>query len=266
MSTSLLRALLLNTNYFTVNKIIIKEFGLNEAAVLAILVETEAAHADENGEFFLLMSKMEQELNLGRKPIESAIKNLKRNGVISSRLAGQPAKALYTLNYQAIKDILDEHCPRMSKTDNQVRPDGTIKFAQNGQDINNIIEKEKTITPPPSPAGGKTEKVIDLSFVEESFIPIMEQWLAYKKQKKQKYTPIGLKQCYKKLQEYSHGNPMVAQEIIEQAMSSNYAGFFPLKQQGNGNSSSNPRSAIQYGNPLYAGIVAEMEKNGITGF
>lgn len=138
-------------------------------------------------------------------------------------------------------------------------------FADSGEPIpdNNTQIKDTDNNTPLSPKG-KSHKVLDLSFVDrEDFIPIMEQWLAYKKEKGQTYKPTGLRTCYKKLVEYSNGNAEKAKQIIEEAMSNNYSGFFPLKQQSNGN---NNRSNIQYGNPLYEGIVREMERNGITGF
>lgn len=123
---------------------------------------------------------------------------------------------------------------------------------------NKIDINKENINPTPLSPKGKSHKVLDLSFVDrEDFIPIMEEWLAYKKEKGQTYKPTGLRTCYKKLVEYSNGNAEKAKQIIEEAMSNNYSGFFPLKQQSNGN---NNRSNIQYGNPLYQGIVAEMER------
>lgn len=128
----------------------------------------------------------------------------------------------------------------------------------NNKEIKEESINKENINPTPLSPKGKSHKVLDLSFVDrEDFIPIMEQWLAYKKEKGQTYKPTGLRTCYKKLVEYSNGNAEKAKQIIEEAMSNNYSGFFPLKQQTNGN---NNRSNIQYGNPLYKGIVAEMER------
>ena len=56
------------------------------------------------------------------------------------------------------------------------------------------------------------------------------QWLAYKKEKKQSYKPKGLEMLKKKLQALSNGNGDVAMQIVEQSMSNNYSGLFPLRE------------------------------------
>ena len=54
----------------------------------------------------------------------------------------------------------------------------------------------------------------------------LEVWLAYKKEKKQTYKPIGLKSLKKKLFTMSGGNPAFAKEIVEFSMANNYSGLF----------------------------------------
>ena len=54
-------------------------------------------------------------------------------------------------------------------------------------------------------------------------------WVEYKKQRKESYTPIGLKSCIKKLEKLSGGDEDLAMKIVEESMSNNYSGLFPLK-------------------------------------
>lgn len=61
--------------------------------------------------------------------------------------------------------------------------------------------------------------------------PAIEKWVEYKKQKKQTYTPMGLKQCVEKLKKLSGDNLELAMEIVNESMANNYAGLFPLKNQ-----------------------------------
>lgn len=75
----------------------------------------------------------------------------------------------------------------------------------------------------------KTKPIINLSYVKEEFIPIMEEWIAYKKERRQSYTPRGLRQCYNNILTYSDGDPDVAADIILNAIGNNYQGFHPLK-------------------------------------
>ena len=65
----------------------------------------------------------------------------------------------------------------------------------------------------------------------------MEEWLEYKRQKRQTYkNDKSIAQCYKKLFKMSGGDPVEAMEIIHEAMANNWAGFFPLKDKRSNNS------------------------------
>ena len=76
---------------------------------------------------------------------------------------------------------------------------------------------------------------IDFSFVEVPFKDIFFRWLTYKKNKNQKYKDEdSLKTLYKKLKEYSSNDPDIAKDVIEQSISNNWAGLFPLKEQSTG--------------------------------
>jgi len=83
-------------------------------------------------------------------------------------------------------------------------------------------------------------KVIDISFLQKDFIPIVEKWLLYKKEKKQEYKgQTSINTFCKKLIEYSNGDPIIAEAIIEQSIANNWAGIFELKNNNNGNKQQN---------------------------
>ena len=70
----------------------------------------------------------------------------------------------------------------------------------------------------------------DYSFVEPDFQKPFEEWLKYKRTKKQMYKrQCDLELCYKKLKEYSGGDVEKAMLIIEQSMTNNWNGLFELK-------------------------------------
>lgn len=70
----------------------------------------------------------------------------------------------------------------------------------------------------------------DYSFVEPDLQKPFEEWLKYKRIKKQMYKrQCDLELCYKKLKEYSGGNAEKATLIIEQSMTNNWNGLFELK-------------------------------------
>lgn len=75
------------------------------------------------------------------------------------------------------------------------------------------------------------ENIIKYSFINISgFEKIFNRWIEYKKARKEKYkSDDSLKAAYNKLVKLSEGKPENAHEIIEEAISNNWAGFFALK-------------------------------------
>lgn len=78
------------------------------------------------------------------------------------------------------------------------------------------------------------EEVIEVEEVkpQEEFYPCQEaldMWLAYKKEKRQKYQPRGLAALKKKLLKMSDGNPEYAKVIVEHSMGNNYSGLYAPK-------------------------------------
>lgn len=64
---------------------------------------------------------------------------------------------------------------------------------------------------------------------QEEYYPCKEaldMWLAYKKEKRQKYQPRGLAALKKKLLKMSNGNPEYAKVIVEHSMGNNYSGLY----------------------------------------
>ena len=69
--------------------------------------------------------------------------------------------------------------------------------------------------------------------MQKDFIPVVEKWLLYKKEKKQEYKgQTSINTFCKKLIEYSNGDPIIAEAIIEQSIANNWAGIFELKING----------------------------------
>lgn len=70
---------------------------------------------------------------------------------------------------------------------------------------------------------------------QEEYYPCkeaLEMWLAYKKEKRQKYQPRGLAALKKKLLKMSNGNPEYAKVIVENSMGNNYSGLYAPKNNG----------------------------------
>ncbi|MCK9181098.1 MAG: hypothetical protein PHQ88_08915 [Bacteroides sp.] len=79
----------------------------------------------------------------------------------------------------------------------------------------------------------KKEEPYDYSLLPREFIPLVEVWLQYKKERRESYKKTGFKAFCKKLLQYSDSNLETAKQIVEKSMASNWAGIFPLKNKNN---------------------------------
>lgn len=93
--------------------------------------------------------------------------------------------------------------------------------------------------PPLSPKG---ETVYDWSLLSDDMRIVAEEWLKYKREKKQTYKPSGFKTFCKRLIQLSGNDPSTARLIIEQSMANNYSGIFELKNRTNEATSANIRN------------------------
>lgn len=74
----------------------------------------------------------------------------------------------------------------------------------------------------------------DLDFITEDLADAFTLWLEYKKDRRESYkSDKSLKACYNKLVKLSKGDPMIASQIIDEAIANNWAGFFELKKNRN---------------------------------
>lgn len=152
----------------------------------------------------------------GKDSIMSALSELSDAGYVNIENI-RNASGQYESTYNVYETPNWENRCGKSESDNPTQYNNKIKNVNNPPLISKDI----------SPKGGKKE--LDLSFIEDSFMPIMTDWLAYKREKKQTYKQIGLKGCYEKLYKMSNGNPLLARKIVEQSIANNYSGLFKLK-------------------------------------
>lgn len=75
-----------------------------------------------------------------------------------------------------------------------------------------------------------------LKGIDSNFQPIIAEWLAYKKSRKETYKSDKSVQAFaEKLIEMSEGSPEVATQICKQSMANNWAGIFKLKVEHESN-------------------------------
>jgi hypothetical protein len=91
---------------------------------------------------------------------------------------------------------------------------------------------------------------LNFDFVSEDFKSVFDQWIDYKRSRKEMYkTQRSLETCYNQLLKFSGKNPAKAKDIIDQSIASNYQGFFPLKFISNEKTFGIPDKQRDYTNP-----------------
>ncbi|WP_195476851.1 helix-turn-helix domain-containing protein [Bacteroides finegoldii] len=91
----------------------------------------------------------------------------------------------------------------------------------------------------------------DFDFISTEFLETFILWLEYKKDRRENYkSEKSLKACYNKLVKLSKGNPEIASQIINEAIANNWAGFFELKNNKNGNGNKNQTDSTDSGDTI----------------
>lgn len=87
------------------------------------------------------------------------------------------------------------------------------------------------------------DKYKNKDYINLEFLEVFNKWMKYKSDRKESYkSEISKKSFYNSLLKLSNNNPMLANEIIEQSISNNWAGIFELKNKlttSNGNKAAN---------------------------
>lgn len=100
-------------------------------------------------------------------------------------------------------------------------------LTDNVNDNENEDKKESTKV---DKKGIQKSKGADLPFVEEQFKDIFNEWIEYKRERKESYkSGKSLKVCYNRLLKLSENSPDKARLVIEQSISNNWAGLFELR-------------------------------------
>jgi len=220
--------------------------SLNEMAVLC-----DIKHLSQNPKYgyqcIKSKDKIAEWLDLSRATVFNAISALETKGFIERTEIGiKPSQFIYNLDScqeeigiyiksndvemisKRVSQLLDGQSKIYTTTVQNLDGDSLkIRLGQSKiytQD-KHLVEQEKEIknnTPPSAEIG------VDYMGLQAQ----VEVWLAYKKAKNKKYKDnLSIQSMIKKLHRFSGGNQTVATEIIEDAMASNYDGFFEPKKK-----------------------------------
>ena len=102
MSKFLVKQLLMSSNYWTLNKDVVKMFGIETAFMLTNLAEAESMMSDEEGWFYQTHETVESITGLSRHKQDVAIDKLEKAGILHKEVRGIPAKRYFKLDYEAL--------------------------------------------------------------------------------------------------------------------------------------------------------------------
>ena len=145
--------LLANRNFITVNKILIKKFGLYEAVLLGEFASEytywEERNDLEDSYFFSTVENVENNTGINAYHQREAIKRLKEFGILETKKIGLPAKRYIRLNLEKIIEILTSS--GLKNEDKLLNNSSTSRLNFEEQDVeklnsnNNIINNNKII-------------------------------------------------------------------------------------------------------------------------
>ena len=150
------------------------------------------------------------------------------NGIITKSYSEIAKEIGYTKNkvYRCIQKL--ESLNAVEITDRHQGTKGIITVCNISS-----YKRKTTLAKHPSAVEKKetSNNADDVFFEDEKMNEAIKKWLRYKSEKKQTYKPVGLEALKKKLIKLSSGDGDIAMKVVEQSMSNNWAGLFPLREE-----------------------------------
>jgi hypothetical protein len=205
-----------------------KKIGIEEAIFLTYL----GYWSNDNNELFRTNYKICTDTALSRSQLIRIQSVFIDKGWITKQVKGVARITYYKINWDKINDDLneEENIPIDTIPDNAKAGNRTMQSTETGQckvrkpdnDIYNNKYNNK------------------YNNIPKGFEPIIEKWLDYKQKRREKYkNEQQIQIMINRLIKISNNSPDIANEIIEQSISNNYAGFFELKGNKNANRRNN---------------------------
>jgi hypothetical protein len=205
-----------SSGFLTINKTLIKKFGLIGAGILSNYLDKymyfKTREMLNNNAFFLTYEQQIKQLNISMYTLTLWRKNLQDLHILKITRIGIPAKDWFEINFQVLANYVYNE-----GTKTQVSPIPKTL----GCTIPKTLFKETKY---------KETKIKNL--IKKDDVPwqdLFNQWYLYKKEKGQTYKPRGRNTFEAHLVEISKNNIDTAKQIINQSIANNYAGIWPLK-------------------------------------
>ena len=173
MQEKTFKQLLMSSNYYTLNKQIVKTLGIEPAFLLTILIEASDGLADEEGWFYQTIEKIGELTGIGRHKQDKIIKDLIESKILEQKNKGVPCKRYFKINYEIIENLVfQKQQTSLSQNDKLDCKKETNLFVKNSQTSlsQNDNNKEHNINNINKESNHKEEKAPDdLKKIKEWF-------------------------------------------------------------------------------------------------
>ena len=100
------KQLLMSSNYYTLNKQIVKSLGIESAFLLTILIEASDGLADEEGWFYQTIETLEELTGLSRHKQNKIIQDLIEAKILIQENRGTPCRRFFKISFQEIENLV----------------------------------------------------------------------------------------------------------------------------------------------------------------
>ena len=134
MQEKTFKQLLMSSNYYTLNKHIVKTLGIEPAFLLTILIEASDGLADDEGWFYQTIEKIGELTGIGRHKQDKIIKDLIESKILEQKNKGVPCKRYFKINYEMIENLVfQKQQSSLSQNDKLDCKKETNLFVKNSQ-------------------------------------------------------------------------------------------------------------------------------------
>ena len=119
MEKSSIKQLLMASNFYILNKHLVKTLGIETAFFLTALVEADEILADKNGWFYQTIPQIEKMTGLTKHKQTNCINELLILGILLQENKGMTMKRYFKLDYEKIAKLLSSHKKDNSQEDRE---------------------------------------------------------------------------------------------------------------------------------------------------
>ena len=105
MEKNSIKQLLMSSNYFVLNKKLVKILGIETAFFLTSLVEADEMLADDEGWFYQTVPQIQEVTGLSEHKQNNCIEKLISLGLLEKENKGMPMKRYFRLNYTQVLNL-----------------------------------------------------------------------------------------------------------------------------------------------------------------